>query len=76
MKNAVVFMLVLAVGIAIGFFLGSEKRARATTAGQEFVIDKLPIQSASAGDCGYHSCNCHPNPNGTIHCDLCPNPCN
>jgi hypothetical protein len=21
---------------------------------------------------GYKSCNCAPNPNGTIHCDLCP----
>ncbi len=21
---------------------------------------------------GYSSCNCAPNPNGTIHCDLCP----
>lgn len=21
---------------------------------------------------GYYSCNCKPNPNGTIHCDLCP----
>lgn len=25
--------------------------------------------------CSWSSCNCQPNPGGTIHCDLCPNYC-